>query len=122
MFVLKGGREPVQMLPGIYRTTMVWNERQMLVEIRFDKDAAVPMHQHPNDQIGVVVRGLMRLTIGGETRDLRPGDTYSIPGGTPHGAVGLEQDTLIYDVFTPPREDYYPGADPAKLVFNQPKQ
>ena len=26
------------------------------------------------------------FTIGGETRELRPGDTYSIPGGVPHSA------------------------------------
>ena len=46
------------------------------------------------------------FTIGGETRELRPGDTYSIPGGVPHSARSGPEGTVAVDIFSPPRQDW----------------
>ena len=67
--------------------------------------AIVPLHQHPNEQIGYVLEGVITLTIGDETRDLSPGATYLIPGGTPHEGSSVDG-CVVIDVFSPPRPDY----------------
>lgn len=67
---------------------------------------AIPVHQHPHEQIGVIQEGGMELTIGDETRILLPGDAYSIPPNLPHGGRATSAGCVVLDVFTPVREDY----------------
>jgi quercetin dioxygenase-like cupin family protein len=66
----------------------------------------LPEHAHPNEQLGMVIEGSITFTVGDETRELRPGGTWRIPGGTPHTAdVGVEG-AIVIDVFAPPRVDW----------------
>lgn len=102
---LKDAVVPVEMLPGVVRATLAVSDKLMIVEFRLTADVAVPMHQHPHEQCGTVRKGRMLFTVGDEETLLGPGDSYSIPGGVEHGAKVLE-DSLVIDVFTPPREDY----------------
>jgi quercetin dioxygenase-like cupin family protein len=51
--------------------------------------------------VGIVVTGLLHLTIDGERATYEPGQTYDIPAGAEHGAV-LETDTCVIDVFQDP--------------------
>ena len=55
-----------------------------LVFFEFTKDTEIPMHSH-GAQWGIVVDGMIDLTIGGEERTYRKGDSYSIPSGILHG-------------------------------------
>jgi len=50
----------------------------------------------------------LRLTIGDETFDTLPGDSWSIPGDVEHGAAVLA-DAVAIEVFSPVREDYLPA-------------
>jgi mannose-6-phosphate isomerase-like protein (cupin superfamily) len=43
-----------------------------------------PVHAHPFDAEALVVAGEFWLTIGGETRHLRPGDRFAVPRGVDH--------------------------------------
>lgn len=108
----------VVMLPGVIRRTLSWSDEMMLCEIALKKGSAAPLHQHPHQQVGYVVRGLIRMTVGAETEVLRPGDGYAIPGGVPHGAEALE-DSVVVDVFHPHREDYRPGAGEGDSLWRQ---
>ena len=67
---------------------------------------AVQQHQHPNEQIGIILTGSLRFTIGDESRDLRTGDTYVIRAGVPHDAVAGPGGAVVIDVFAPIREDW----------------
>ncbi len=53
-----------------------------------------------------MLRGLVTMTIAGESRRLGVGDTYVIPGGVPHGAETGPEGATVIDVFSPPREDW----------------
>jgi mannose-6-phosphate isomerase-like protein (cupin superfamily) len=60
---------------------------------------------HPHEQAGYVVSGRYRQTIAGSSYELRPGDSYAIPGGIDHAMEVLEDGEVI-DVFTPPRDEF----------------
>ena len=47
-------------------------------------DTGTDMIRHPGEEGGVVVRGQIELTIGGETRVLGPGDAYYFTSAIPH--------------------------------------
>ena len=45
-----------------------------------------PPHSHSgNEELVYVLEGTLRYTVGGETRDLRPGDSMATPRGVVHG-------------------------------------
>lgn len=74
--------------------------------IELEPDAVLPEHHHVNEQLGVVVSGSIEMTIGGESRTLGPGETWTIAPDVPHsGRVGA-QGAIVIDVFSPPREDW----------------
>lgn len=63
----------------------------------------VPMHQHPHEQFGYVIKGGFEMLVGGERGTLKAGDCYFIPADVPHTFTAMG-DTEAIDVFSPPRE------------------
>lgn len=74
--------------------------------VRIEPNKEMPRHQHPQEQLGVMLEGTLELTIGSETRALKRGDAYTIPGDVPHHARTFDDGCLVLDIFSPPREDY----------------
>lgn len=98
-------REAKEIAPGVHiRTT--WGERMLLSVVDLSPGAAVPNHSHAHEQVGAVLTGEMTLTIDGETRLLKPGDSYVIPGGLQHSATVGPDGAHVIDVFSPVREEY----------------
>jgi quercetin dioxygenase-like cupin family protein len=56
-------------------------------EMRVPPDSNVPPpHSHANnEELVYVLEGVLRYAVGGETHDLRPGDTMATPRGVVHG-------------------------------------
>ncbi len=81
-------------------------EKLMAVWVTIEPNIDYPYHQHPHEQLGVMIEGALELTLGQETRLLRPGDAYVIPSNLPHKARTLDEGCVVLDVFSPPREDY----------------
>ena len=84
----------------------VEGERTTLAVIDLEPGSAVPEHRHDNEQLGVLVRGSMRFRIGDETREVGPGDTWSIPGGVPHAVTAGTDGALAVECFAPARADW----------------
>lgn len=78
----------------------------MLNLIEFEPGATVPLHSHPHEQLGIVLRGMQALVIDGTARELGPMEGYVLPGGVEHSAYCGEDGALVLDVFSPVREDY----------------
>ena len=93
------------MLEGVSIKTLVYGDKSLLTEFRLEKGNRIPLHTHPSEQTGYMVSGFIRLSIGGELFDAKPGDSWSIPGGMEHGAEIVE-DSRIVEVFSPVRDDY----------------
>lgn len=107
--VTRNGTVPlVPIAAGSWRRTLGWGERTLLSEVIFERDGIVPRHDHPHEQIGYVTKGAIEFTIGVQVEVLRAGDSYVIPGGTPHSCRALE-DSIAVDIFSPVREEYLPG-------------
>lgn len=76
---------------------MLQGDRGQAVWFTIEAGAEIPPHSH-GDQWGVVLDGEMELTIGGQTRRYRPGDSYFISAGTVHGAK-FSQRCRVFDLF-----------------------
>lgn len=98
--------EKVEMLPGIFRTTMSYNESSMLCHFRMEKGASIPLHQHEAVQNGFVIRGKVRfLQEGGKSIVVEDGNGYIFESNEMHGSEVLEDSELI-ECFTPMRPEY----------------
>ena len=91
--------------PGISMQALA-GTKVMVNRVVLGPDAVVPEHSHPHEQAGYILEGLLRLQVGAETWDLRPGDAYVVPGDTPHSATTGPAGCVVIDIFSPPREDY----------------
>lgn len=55
-----------------------------VLERRWKPNATIETHTHPFSVRALVVQGEMWLTIGEQTRHLRPGDRFELDHGVPH--------------------------------------
>ncbi|MBC7871377.1 MAG: cupin domain-containing protein [Chitinophagaceae bacterium] len=104
-FVTPENAPQVEMKTGVHRRTMATTDEAMLCEFFLERGAVIDAHSHFNDQVGYVAYGLLEMTIGDQTRTCNPGDSYAIPSGVIHGVRAIN-DSLVIDVFSPPRNDY----------------
>ncbi len=80
--------------------------RLTLSVVELDPGAVAAEHSHPNEQLGIVLRGTMDFRVGDERRELGPGGTWCIPADTPHEATAGPEGAVVIDVFAPPRDDF----------------
>ena len=100
---------PVQTLaPGV-RLRTPYGERIMLSLVELDEGAVVAPHSHPHEQAGIVLEGMLELTIDGHVRTLKAGEAYIAPGNVTHSARAVGSRCRVLDVFSPVREDYAKG-------------
>ena len=107
MFLKFSDKGYKQALDGIEQKTLVHGEKTLMVEFRLKKGAVLPLHSHPHEQTGYLVKGQIRLTMGTEVIEVTPGDSWCIPGDVLHSAEIVE-DSIAIEVFSPVREDYLP--------------
>ena len=98
-------REAKEAAPGVHIRTF-WGNKMLLSIVDLAPNVVVPAHSHPHEQAGAVISGELEMTINGETRWLKPGDTYIIPGGVEHGARTGDTPARALDMFSPVRADY----------------
>jgi len=89
---------------GISRQIFGYDDKIMMVKVKFETGAVGAIHKHPHVQVSYVESGTFELTIGNEVKMLNQGDGYFVPSDILHGCVCKEAGILI-DVFTPIRKD-----------------
>jgi quercetin dioxygenase-like cupin family protein len=108
--VLRWEDEPIERLSDGIGRRMLNGEALTLAQITLAEGAVVPEHEHANEQIATVLSGRLRFTVGGEEREVGPGESVLIAGGVPHRVEVLEN-AVVLDVFAPRREDWIRGDD-----------
>jgi len=96
---------PYKLLPGL-AARAVHGERVTLAVVDLAPGLVMAPHQHVNEQIGVVVRGEMLFTVGGEPRRRVAGDMWVIPPGVPHEVTAGPEGCTVIECFSPIREDW----------------
>ncbi len=91
--------------PG-FLVHVVSGQRLMFSHVTLQPNAVAPLHNHTEEQMGLVLEGEIEFTIGDETRLVKKGGMYSVPSSTDHGGTAGMAGCVALDVFCPPRETY----------------
>jgi quercetin dioxygenase-like cupin family protein len=97
--------QPTEMIKGVYRRTLSFNDDLMLCHFILKKNSEIPLHQHKQHQVGYIIKGKMKFKTENAEFLLKQGDSYIFQSNEKHGAFILE-DSEVIDIFNPSREDY----------------
>ncbi len=92
---------------GVRRKIVGYTDELMAVCVQFDKGAIGTAHAHDlHDQIGFVVSGSFEAEVGGQKKILKKGDAFIARKHFKHGAISLEDGSMLLDTFSPKRDDF----------------
>jgi quercetin dioxygenase-like cupin family protein len=102
--------KPFELVQGVMGRPL-FGEGAMINLIEFEPGAVVPLHSHPHEQLGIVLRGVQVLVVAGVEHPLGPMEGYVLPGGVEHSAHCGPEGAIVIDIFQPIREDYRERAE-----------
>ena len=97
---------PVEHVAEGIERQMVVGVNLMIIRFRFAPFLVTPEHDHPHEQMSIVVSGRVRFFIEGTERMASPGDVLHFPPNCWHGATMMDEEVILIDIFTPVREDF----------------
>ena len=59
-----------------------------------------------NEQAGILMDGELEMIIGDESKLLKPGDMYIVPGNIEHYATATDKGAKVIDIFAPVRDEF----------------
>lgn len=98
-----------QLTPAISRRYLT-ADRVTIARFELKRGGVVPMHAHENEQVSIVMDGALRFRVDGRETVVRSGEVMQIPPNVPH-EVEVIDDTLVFDVFSPIRQDWIDKTD-----------
>jgi mannose-6-phosphate isomerase-like protein (cupin superfamily) len=97
--------EPGKTLPaGMSRRAVILGDSMLALHEAFP-DLKCKPHTHVSTQITYMLKGKLRMRIGGDERVLLPGEFAFVPSNVEHSIESLDEYVLAVDVFQPYRED-----------------
>ena len=96
---------------GVTRQMLV-GDRVMVCRLTLAPRTVTPIHTHVHEQITLVERGRADFFVDGQRRTATAGDLLLFPSGIQHGATMLEDEVVLIDIFSPPREDFLQAKRP----------
>ena len=97
---------PIERITEGIERQMVVGENLMICRFRFAPFLVTPEHDHPHEQMSIVVSGRVRFFVEGTERIASPGDVLHFPPNCWHGATMMDEEVVLIDIFTPVREDF----------------
>ena len=95
------GKDLAPGLTGRY----IHGSKMTMGQVTIKAGSRLEEHQHPHEQITVILEGTLEMKIGGISMQLQQGMVYVIPPDTLHSANAIT-DCIVLDAFYPIREDY----------------
>jgi unsaturated pyranuronate lyase len=96
---------PLPIWEGVVARPIV-GERMTLAIVELEPNAHVPEHRHPNEQLGIMLRGSGRFRVGDDEREIGAGSTWRILADVPHELHVGPDGAVVVDVFNPTRADW----------------
>ncbi len=84
MFGIKSTNGYKEILPGISIKTLAYGNAMLTTEFVLKKGSELPIHKHPHEQAGYLVKGNIILHIDDVARNLKPDDSWNIGGNIEH--------------------------------------
>jgi quercetin dioxygenase-like cupin family protein len=104
------GRGVHPMFPGI-GLHAIGGEQVLLCRVTYQAGKSVPRHAHEHtEQVMAIVDGEVEVTIGGETRTLRPGDVCVMNRGVEH-ELRSPGGVTFFEALAPVPLDHVPDPD-----------
>ena len=97
---------PVETIAEGITRQMVTGDRLMVCRLTLAARTVTPIHTHVHEQMTLVERGRADFFVEGQKRTAKAGDVLLFPSGILHGATMLEEEVVLIDIFSPPREDF----------------
>jgi len=94
----------VEMVEGVRRRTTVSGRAMSQMVVTLEAGRHLPEHRHPQEQIVHVIRGRLRVNVGGVGQEVGAGESLYMAGDVMH-SVDVLAEALVVDTFSPPRED-----------------
>jgi len=91
---------------GSTHITTLAGEHVQLSLADIPANGVIDWHDHPNEQMGMVISGAAFFQIGSESRTLHAGDMFRIPGGVRHKVEAVGGPVRALDAFYPIRDEY----------------
>lgn len=63
--------------------------------LSFEGGEGAEPHQHPHEQIVVVLKGRIRVRLGDEEQEIGPGSGFHVPPNLLHGVTAIEDTEVI---------------------------
>lgn len=92
-----------EFFPGLF-AKIVHTDNMSLIRWRILKDAKLPEHSHPHEQVTFVLNGELLLTVDKKEYLLKKGDYLPIKSNLVHSGLAKSEVDVI-DIFNPVRED-----------------
>ena len=99
-------QQPEKQISDGVKIRTIFGEKIMMSFVYFQPHSTVPEHNHPHEQMGMVLEGTFELVIEGERQQLEKGDAYLIPSNAKHSAQSFDKSAIALDIFSPPRDEY----------------
>ena len=94
-----------QLTEGIDTRIFVGDE-SMLSVVAFEPNSKGSIHDHPQEQWGVLLEGSGTRIQDGVEYPVQTGDFWRTPGNVSHGFIAGPEGARVLDVFAPPRDEY----------------
>ncbi len=91
--------------PGL-STRIFVGDNVMLSVVRIEPHSEGTVHNHAEEQWGVLLEGECVRIQGDEEFHMKAGDFWHTPGGVKHGIRTGDVGATVLDVFSPPRKEY----------------
>src|SRR3954466_14554609 len=93
------------------RLHAIGGDQVLLCRVRYEPGKQVRRHAHEHtEQLMAVVEGSVRMAIGGETRDLGPGDVVCVNKGIEHELYS-EGGVTFFEALAPVPVDHVPDRE-----------
>ncbi|HYE87515.1 MAG TPA: cupin domain-containing protein [Vicinamibacterales bacterium] len=97
---------PVERVNEHITRQIVHGERLMVCRLVLAAHTVTPVHTHLHEQITIVERGRADFFVEDAKRTASAGDVLLFPSNIRHGATMLDEEVVLIDIFSPPREDF----------------
>lgn len=100
-----GASGGVEVVKGTRRKEIIISPHMQVNISEKNKGSITPRHEHPQEQLGIFLRGRYRMPVGDEDYEFEAGEAAYIPGNVPHGPVEVLSDEpgMMLDILAPPR-------------------